>query len=116
MGTLANDFAVARRRCRQHGRLVRWGEWLDQRMPAVTLSVVEQHAFCGVRVHAARAALEGDVIGPLTEQQDRGVRKNTQKWFAGRILSRDGYRAEWRLRGRLGRWRLLEPAGRVARR
>ena len=92
-----------------------WSERLDQHMPTVTLSVVEEHARCGVHVHAARAALGGGVTGPFTEQQDKIVRKNTQKWLVRRILSRDGYCAEQRLRGRLERWRLAGPAERIAR-
>ena len=113
---MANEFAAARRRCRRDGRLVRCGDCLDQHISTVTLAVVEEHARCGVHVHAARAALGGGVTGPFTEQQDKIVRKNTQKWLVRRILSRDGYCAEQRLRGRLERWRLAGPAGRIARR
>ena len=90
--------------------------WFAQHTPTVVTKLVDAQAAEGVHVHAARSALGGAIVGPLTRPADQRFKKGTQKWMTERLVAQDKYCVERRLRARLARWRLPDYPGRTARR
>ncbi|CAK0838271.1 unnamed protein product [Prorocentrum cordatum] len=113
---MAAELVAARGRADRVMRVARFFAWLDRHIPTTVLAESDRQARSGAHIHAARPALGGVAMGPLTEQKDRQFRKGAQRWFTGRLLARDGYCVERRLWARLARWSLPELPGRAAQR
>ena len=111
----ASALAAARQQSYFIVRAARWKSWLDRHTPTMIKSVVAQNKERGISIARAREELGGIVCGPLTKQASARFRRHTQRWFTARLLERDGYNVENRLRSRLHRWRLPGFPGRTAR-
>ncbi|CAK0842560.1 unnamed protein product [Prorocentrum cordatum] len=91
-------------------------ELLIRKLPFQRLIREIAQAAEGVHIHAARSALGGAIVGPLTRPADQRFKKGMQRWMTERLVAQDKYYVERRLRARLARWRLPDYPGRSARR
>lgn len=97
-------------------RAVLWRQWYDRHYPSVVHDLASTAAATGVHVQAARAALSGVPVGPLSPAEERRFKRGTQGWFGKKLLAQTQYDPIQRLRNRTERWRLRGLPGRTSRR
>ena len=114
-GRLCRDLVSARQATTFLVRAARWQDWYHSHMPTVAEAIAQEAAKASIHMSAARAAITKVPAGPLSPQAERSFRRKTQRWFAAKLLARDGFYTEERLRHRLTRWHMGGFPGRTAR-